>query len=99
MKLALWCEAHGLWAERFKHLTLATLSDPANTMARGLLGLVLYHGKWLRPDAVSRQAQDDPARQAILKEYLKHGHARPTSPTIAGGSPSGAMSTDSRSRL
>ena len=36
----------------------------------GLLGLVLYQGKWQRPDDVSRQARDDPARQAILKQYL-----------------------------
>ena len=57
-------------AERIKHLALATLSDPGNAAARGLLGLVLYQGKWQRPDDVSRQAQDDPARQAILKEYL-----------------------------
>ena len=70
VKLALWCEAHGLTAERIKHLALATLSDPHNAAARGLLGLVLYHGKWQRPDDVSRQAREDPARQAILKEYL-----------------------------
>ena len=70
VKLALWCEAHGLSAERIKHLTLATLANPGNAAARGLLGLVLYQGKWQRPDDVSRQAHDDPARQAILKEYL-----------------------------
>ena len=70
VKLALWCEAHGLTAERIKHLSLAILSDPSNTAARGLLGLVLYQGKWQRPDDVSRQVRDDPARQAILKQYL-----------------------------
>ena len=70
VKLALWCEAHGLSAERIKHLALATLSDPGNATARGLLGLVLYQGKWQRPDDVSRQAQDDPVRQATLIEYL-----------------------------
>ncbi len=70
VKLALWCEAHGFSAERIKHLALATLSDPTNAAARGLLGLVLYQGKWQRPDDLSRQARDDPARQAILKEYL-----------------------------
>ena len=46
VKLALWCEAHGLSAERIKHLTLATLLDPSNAAARGLLGLVAYQGKW-----------------------------------------------------
>ena len=28
VKLALWCEAHGLEAERLKHLALAVLIDP-----------------------------------------------------------------------
>ena len=57
VKLALWCEAHGLSAERIKHLALAMLSDPANAAARGLLGLVLYQGKWQRPEDVSRRAR------------------------------------------
>ena len=30
VKLALWCEAHGLTAERTRHLALAILSDPTN---------------------------------------------------------------------
>ena len=29
VKLALWCEAHGLTAERIKHLMLATLINPS----------------------------------------------------------------------
>ncbi len=71
VRLALWCEAHGLTAERIKHLALATLNDPTNAAARGLLGLVFYKNKWQRPDDVSRQAKEDPARQALLKEYLE----------------------------
>ncbi len=35
VKLALWCEAHGLKAERVRHLALAVLADPANAAARG----------------------------------------------------------------
>ncbi len=49
IRLALWCEAHGLTAERLKHLSLAVLNDPSNALARGLLGLVAYHGKWDTP--------------------------------------------------
>ena len=30
IRLALWCEAHGLTAERLRHLALAVLADPAN---------------------------------------------------------------------
>ena len=70
IRLALWCEAHGLTAERLKHLSLAVLYDPSNTLARGLMGLVAYHGKWDRPDVVGQQIQNDPAHQAIVKEYL-----------------------------
>ena len=70
VRLALWCEAHGLIAERIKHLSLAVLYDPSNTLARGLIGLVAYHGKWDRPDAIGRKIQNDPARQAVIREYL-----------------------------
>ena len=40
VKLALWCEAHGMNGERVKHLAQAVLSDPKNVTARGLLGLI-----------------------------------------------------------
>ena len=50
VKLALWCESHGLKAERVKHLALAVLADSKNALARGLMGLVAYQGKWDRPD-------------------------------------------------
>lgn len=71
VKLALWCEAHGLAAERTKHLALATLLDPANTAARGLMGLVSYQGKWRTPTDIARQVQDDPARKALIQDYLE----------------------------
>ncbi|MGO9915221.1 MAG: hypothetical protein ACLQIB_10975 [Isosphaeraceae bacterium] len=71
VRLALWCEAHGLTAERVKHLGLAVLSDPSNMLARGLLGLVDYQGKWQRPDEISKAVQDDPQRKARVQEYLE----------------------------
>ena len=70
VRLALWCEAHGLTAERLKHLSLAVLYDPSNALARGLMGLVAYHGKWGRPEVVGEEIQNDPAHQSIIKEYL-----------------------------
>src|SRR3954466_12122535 len=70
VKLALWCEAHGLSAERLKHLTLATLLDPGHAAARGLLGLISYQGRWTRPEEVGRAEQADPARSQLFKEYL-----------------------------
>ena len=70
VRLALWCEAHGLMAERLKHLSLAVLYDPANALARGLLGLVAYHGKWVPPEQVTQAIQGDPERKARIREYL-----------------------------
>ena len=57
-------------AERFKHLSLAVLYEPSNALARGLMGLVAFHGKWDRPDVIGRQIQNDPAHQAMIREYL-----------------------------
>ena len=34
VRLALWCEAHGMTAERLKHLSLAVLYDPSHALAR-----------------------------------------------------------------
>jgi len=69
IKLALWCEAHGLKAERVKHLALAVLADPANATARGLLGLVAYKGRWQRPEAVRKAVESDSALSERLGEY------------------------------
>jgi hypothetical protein len=70
VRLALWCERHGMTAERMKHLAAAVLTDPSNALARGLLGLVARDGKWERPDDISREAKEDPRRAAIMQEYL-----------------------------
>jgi hypothetical protein len=71
VRLALWCEARGMTAERMKHLAAAVLNDPSDALARGLMGLVAYHGKWERPDDVSREAKDDLGREALMQEYLE----------------------------
>src|SRR5205823_4762572 len=70
VRLALWCEAHGLTSERMKHLALAVLYDPSNALARGLMGLVAYQGKWERPEVVGRRIEEDPARRELIREYL-----------------------------
>ena len=66
----LWCERHGLSAERAKHLALAVLYDPSNAPAHALQGLVSFGGKWSRPEQIGDQIQNDPAKQAIMREYL-----------------------------
>jgi hypothetical protein len=69
VKLALWCESHGLEKERLRHLAVATMADPSNALARGLMGLVEYNGKWKRPEAVARDLKADMARADLLAEY------------------------------
>jgi hypothetical protein len=69
VKLALWCEAHGLRAESLKQLALAVLIDPKNATARGLMGLVAHGGHWLRPEAVAERIKSDEAQAAALAEY------------------------------
>ena len=69
LKLALWCEAHGLEAERTRHLAMVVVADPANATARGLLGLVRDGEKWRRPDAVADRVRQDAALSNTLAEY------------------------------
>jgi HEAT repeat protein len=65
VKLALWCEAHGLEAERVKHLAQAVLIAPDHALARGLLGLVRQGARWAAPD----RAKADEALATRLAEY------------------------------
>jgi len=80
IRLALWCEAHGLTAERLRHLALAALADPTNATARGLAGLVARDGRWVAPDAIARTVRTDPATTALLAEY---DHRRSKAPYTA----------------
>jgi tetratricopeptide (TPR) repeat protein len=70
VRLALWCESHGLRSEQMKHLALAVLYQPSHALARGLLGMVSYQGKWNRPEVVSQQIENDPAYRDAIREYL-----------------------------
>ncbi len=69
VSLALWCEQHGLNAEKMKHLALAVLRDPQNALARGLMGLLPNGGKWERPETVSASLEHDPLLSKKLAEY------------------------------
>ena len=72
VRLALWCERHGLESERLKHLAIAVLKDPAHATARGLIGLVSFRGEWHSPEAIRDKLQADLKKSATLAEY----HAR-----------------------
>ena len=69
IRMALWCEQHGLNAEKLKHLALAVLKDPQNTLARGLMGLLPNGGRWETPEAVSARLRADELLMARLAEY------------------------------
>ena len=70
IQLALWCEAHGFTSERVKHLNMALSLDPSNALARGLLGLVTFQGKWAKPEQVKHDLVDNPRLHALFREYL-----------------------------
>ncbi len=72
VKLALWCEAHGLSAERVRHLAKAIAIDPKQVTARGLLGLIDIGGRWLSPEQVGDRRKSDP----VLLKKLEQYHAR-----------------------
>jgi hypothetical protein len=71
VRLALWCEAHRLEAERRKHLALAVLYDPSCALARGLMGMVEHLGKWGPAEKVGRQIEKDPAYHQTIRDYLE----------------------------
>ena len=70
VRLAVWCESHGLSAERMKHLALAVLIDPSHSLARGLMGMVAYQGKWSRAEVAGTLIENDPAYRDAIREYL-----------------------------
>ena len=70
VRLAVWCESHGLEAERMKHLAMAVLYNPSHALARGLLGMVAYQGKWSRAEIAGKQIENDPAYNDAIREYL-----------------------------
>ncbi|MFI5456595.1 MAG: polymorphic toxin-type HINT domain-containing protein [Isosphaerales bacterium] len=63
--MALWCEAHGLYSERLKHLVIAVLTDPGHATARGLLGLVAFRGQWQSPEAIHDKLTADETSAAM----------------------------------
>ena len=69
VKLALWCEAHGMNSERVKHLAQAVLSDPKNVTARGLLGLIAFGSRWETPAQARARVEADDTQAAKRALY------------------------------
>ena len=49
VRLALWCEEHGLRPQRHQHLAKALVIDSDNVLARGLSGFMDYKGRVAHP--------------------------------------------------
>ena len=73
LELAIWCEAHGMEAERLKHLTLASSIDPHNAAARGMMGLVPYRGQWLPPEKLRNPKMRNACRVDGFRLWLDFG--------------------------
>ena len=69
VRLALWCESHGLDAERKSHLEQALRVDPTHAKAQGLLGLIDDGVRLARPQEISRRAQQDTKLIGLLTQY------------------------------
>jgi hypothetical protein len=69
VRLASWCELHGLNAERHKHLAAALEIDPDNAAAHGLLGQMDDNGEWRMPDTVVEIHRGDTSASANLALY------------------------------
>jgi hypothetical protein len=69
IRLASWCELHGMHVERHKHLGIALELAPDNPAVHGLLGQVSSGGEWRMPQAVVEDYKTDPKAKALLASY------------------------------
>jgi hypothetical protein len=72
IRLASWCEIHGMQVERHKHLGIALELSPDHPAVHGLLGQVRDNGEWRMPQAVVEDYRSNPEAKATLALY----HAR-----------------------
>jgi hypothetical protein len=77
LRLALWCEAHGLSAERLRHLTIAVQLAPGQPAARGLLGQMADGGRWRTPREAAERVLADKERAETLSRYRQRREAIP----------------------
>ena len=64
-RLALWCEEHGLTRRTPETSGAGHVARPGQYAARGLPGLVAYHGKWESPAEVGKRGPVRPGAQRI----------------------------------
>ncbi len=69
VRLASWCEIHGMQVERHKHLGIALELMPDHPAIHGVLGQVADKGEWRMPQAVADDYLNDPEAKATLALY------------------------------
>jgi hypothetical protein len=69
IRLASWCEIHGMQVERHKHLGLALELAPDHPAIHGLLGEVGDDGQWRMPQAVAEDYRNDANAKSLLANY------------------------------
>ncbi|WP_165233271.1 polymorphic toxin-type HINT domain-containing protein [Aquisphaera insulae] len=75
VRRALTAEAEGHDTDRLTNLARAVALDSDNVLARSLMGLVEYRGRWQRPEAVATAANAE--RDQRLRDYLTKRAATP----------------------
>jgi hypothetical protein len=80
LRLALWCEANGLEAERQKHLAIAVLIEPDNATARELLGCTYVDGHWR---AVAATPDPDQSKDLLASAHAEYLAKRSKTPITA----------------
>src|SRR5262249_39054972 len=69
IRLASWCELHGMHVERHKHLGIALELEPENPAVHGLLGQVFEGGEWRTAQAVTEDYRLDGKGKTTLASY------------------------------
>ncbi len=69
IRLASWCELHGMQVQRHKHLAIALELEPDNPAVHGLLGQVSDGGEWRAPQAVVDEHLTDAKAKTSTATY------------------------------
>ena len=95
IRLASWCEIHGMQVERHKHLGIALELAPDHPAIHGLLGEVADNGQWRMPQAVAEDHRNDADLEVARSPATAPAATRaPTRPRHTGSLRNGARRTD-----
>ena len=98
VQLALWCEAHGMTAERIEHLNLATSLEASNVLAAACLDWSIFRANGPSPNKLKSKFRTIPASRQSFVSISIAGSERLKKPMPSCGSPAGASKTGSKKR-